>query len=136
MPGRYLFADGILTHVKRKKRFRGYDYYVGKIPGRNVILDGTYFSHCKNIRDGIRDLRFKHAKDRGAGQYKGIGLDDAIPTDDLVTMYRVITGACQQGTEQFLSSLGKLKTEYTIREAIKLTEGQYGASNFKEFFTV
>lgn len=51
------------------------------------------------------------------------------------TMYRVITGACRQGTESFSGSLGdKLKEKYTIREAIELTQGQYNAERFKEFF--
>ena len=134
VPGRYLYADGILTHVKRKKKFQNYDYFIGKIPGRNVLSDGTYYVHCGSIRDGIRDLAFKRAKNRGADQFRDIGLDDLIPTDDMVAMYRVITGACQQGTEHFLQSLGRLKESYTVREAIALTEGQYGADRFREFF--
>lgn len=132
--GRYLFSDGILTHVKRKKRIGTYDYYVGKIPGINVVSDGTYYAHCENIRDGIRDLEFKRAKDRGAEQYRGIDTDKAIPTAKMIEMYRVITGACRQGTDAFLRSLGKLKNSYTLREAIELTNGQYGAVAFKKFF--
>jgi hypothetical protein len=49
-------------------------------------------------------------------------------------MYRIITGACRQGSEQFVNSLGKLNEHYTIREAIELTRGQYGATNFEQFF--
>lgn len=132
--GRYLFSDGILTHVKRKKRIGTYDYYVGKIPGINVVSDGTYYAHCENIRDGIRDLEFKRAKDRGAKQYRGIDIDEPIPTDKMISMYRIITGACRQGTDAFLRSLGKMKDSYTVREAIELTNGQYGAVAFKKFF--
>lgn len=132
--GRYLFADGILTHIKRKKRIGKYDYYIGKIPGVNVVSDGTYYAHCENIREGIRDLEFKHAKDRDAEQYHGIDTDKAIPTAKMIEMYRVITGACWQGTDAFLRSLGKLKDSYTVREAIELTDGQYGAATFKNFF--
>ena len=134
IPGRYLYADGLLTHVTRKKKFQDYDYFVGKIPGHNVLYDGAYYAHCRCIRDGIRDLAYKHASDRGADQYQNISVDQHIPTDELVAMYRVITGACQQGTESFLKSLGKLKDSYTIQEAVHLTEGQYGATGFKEFF--
>lgn len=134
IPGRYLYADGILTHVNRKRKFRDYDYFIGKIPGHNVLYDGTYYVHCKDIRDGIRDLAFKHAVDRGADQYRNISVDKQIPTGEMVTMYRVITGACQQGTERFLESLVKLKDSYTIQEAVELTEGQYGSAEFREFF--
>lgn len=49
-------------------------------------------------------------------------------------MYRVITGACQQGTENFVNSLPELKEEYKISEIIELTKGNYGANTFKEFF--
>lgn len=135
VPGRYIYADKILTHVVQKKRFQNYDYYIGKIPGRNLITDGTHFAHCKDIRNGLRDLRFKTAEERGAEQYLDIDIDDMIPTEDMVTMYRIITGACRQGTEQFLKSLGKLKKSYTVREAIQLTEGQYGANIFRKYFS-
>lgn len=131
----YQTPQAVDTEAPCKGEIPGvHDFYVGKIPGHNVITDGVYYAHCRNIRDGIRDLQFKRAKDRGVRQYRGIGLDDVIPTDELVTMYRAITGACQQGTEEFLSSLGELKTEYTIREAIELTKGQYGAITFRAFF--
>ena len=53
----------------------------------------------------------------------------------MVTMYRVITGACQQGSQAFVDSLGdKLKDRYTIREAVELTRGQYGGNRFAKFF--
>lgn len=49
-------------------------------------------------------------------------------------MYRVITGACRQGTARFVASLGELKDKYTVREAIEITKGQYNADRFKAFF--
>ena len=134
--GRFLFADGILTHIKRKKQVNEYTCFIGKIPGRNVVYDGTHYAHCNRLRDGIADLIFKSARDRGADQYKGISLDKSIPLDEMRTMYRIITGACQQGTQNFIDGLGdKLKSEYTIREVIALTENQYGGSRFSEFFS-
>ena len=134
--GRYLYADGILTHIKKMKKFKGYTFFVGKIPGKNVMFDGTNYAHCKNWSDGKRDLLFKAAKDRGADQYNDLCLDSVLPHDEMVTMYRIITGACQQGTEAFLDNLGdKRKGSYTIREAIELTGGQYGAEQFERFFT-
>ena len=132
--GRYLYIDWIPTHIKRMKKIGKYDYYIGRIPGVNVVSDGTYYAHCENIREGIRDLEFKHAKDRGAEQYRGIDKDEPIPTSEMIEMYRIITGACRQGTEAFLQSLGKLKDAYTVREAIELTAGHYGSNDFKKFF--
>ncbi len=44
-------------------------------------------------------------------------------------------GACRAGTEAFAESLGaRLKQQYTVREMIEVTEGQYGADRFREFW--
>ena len=134
MPGKYLYADGILTHIKKKRKIGEYTLFVGKIPGHNVVFDGKHYAHCKNFRDGVGDLLFKSAADRGADQYRGVSLDDSFTVEELKTMYRVITGACKAGTEFFVNSLKDLKDEYTVREAIEMTKGQYGAERFQAFF--
>ena len=135
-PGEYLYADGILTHVKGTKKVDKYTLYIGKIPHKNVVSDGVHFAHCDNLREGIADLAFKTAKDRGAKQFEGRSLVEELTVQELVAMYRIITGACKQGSEHFVNSLGQLKEKYTIREAIQLTKGQYGAERFAEFFGV
>ena len=132
--GRYLYADGILTHVKKKKKAGKYTLYIGKIKGRNVVSDGEHYAHCDSIREGIADLLFKQAKDRGAEQYRGLTLDSVVTIEEAATMYRVITGACRQGTENFIKSLKEPKETYTIRECIDLTRGQYNAERFEGFF--
>ena len=88
--GRYLYADGILTHVKRKKKFQGYTYFEGKIPSRNVVYDGKNYAHCRTFREGIQDLLFKSAKDRGAEQYRtlsGRGAEPGRPDDYVSSDY-------------------------------------------------
>ena len=132
--GRYLYADNILTYVRRKREIDGYTLYIGKIPGDNVVSDGTYYAHCSKFRDGIDDIAFKYKKERGAEQYKDITLDTPLTVEEAKNMYRVLTGACRKGTEAFVRSLGKLKAYYTPREIIELTEGQYNAKRFAEFF--
>ena len=134
VPKRYLYADGILTHIKAKRTVKGYVFYQGKIKDKNVISDGTNFAHCKNFREGVADLIFKAAKDRGAEQYKNLTLDSELTPEEIITMYRIITGACRQGSESFVSSLGELKEKYTVREAIEITKGQYNAVAFEKFF--
>ncbi len=134
VPGRYLYADGILTHVRRCRTVGQYTYYIGKISTKNVVYDGTYYAHCRNLREGIADLLYKHAADRGAEQYRGLTMDSVLPEDEAVTMYRVITGACQAGTRQFVENLKNPQKSYTVREMIALTRGQYNAERFAEFF--
>ena len=132
--GRYIYVDGILTSIKKTKKVQGYTLYVGRLANHNVVSDGTHFAHCATLRDGIADLAFKSAKDRGAAQYKGLTLDSELTAEEIITMYRVITGACQQGTARFVASLGPVRDTYTIREAIEITKGQYNADRFAEFF--
>ena len=133
--GKYIYCDGILTHIAKTKKAGDYTLYIGKIKGRNVVSDGTLYAHCKTLRDGIADIAFKRAAERGASQYKGIDMDVPIPLEEAKTMYRIITGACRAGTEHFAQSLGnKLQETYTVREMIKITKGQYNAEKFADFF--
>ena len=132
-----MYADGILTHVKCSKKVGEngqYTLYIGKIKGKNVVSDGYNYAHCSTLRDGIVDLIFKSADDRGADQYKGLNLDSEVKTEDAIVMYRIITGACRQGTQSFIDNLKELKDSYTISEIISLTKGSYGAERFREFF--
>ena len=136
VPGRYLYADGILTHVKRTKQIGKYTYYVGKIKGYNVIYDGVNYAHCKDFESGVSDLAFKAAKNRGAEQYKGLTKDSVVSFEDGRTMYRVITGACAAGTQQFIDAMGEIKDSYTIGEIIEMTKNAYGGEIFRKFFEV
>ena len=78
--GRYIYCDNILTHITTAKKVGKYTVYKGKFPGRNVVSDGVNYAHCDKFRDGIADLAFKTAADRGADQYKGMSLEyDVLP---------------------------------------------------------
>jgi hypothetical protein len=124
----------MLVHVKREKKIGEYTYFVGKIPGLNVIYDGERYAHCKSFKDGVSDLEFKKAKDRGADQYKHLSMDSVVTYEEAKTMYRVITGACKAGTDHFIAGLREVKDTYTVREIVDLTKGQYRADVFKRFF--
>jgi len=134
VPNEYIYVDDILTFIKREKKIGPYTYYIGAFPNHNVIYDGTYYAHCKDLKSGIQDLAFKHAKDRGADQYKNLTLDSVVSKEDAIIMYRIITGACQQGTKMFVDSLKEVKETYTIQEIIDLTRGQYNSEVFETFF--
>lgn len=133
--GKYLYADNILTHIRGKKKVNGYELYIGKIKGHNVVSDGKYYAHCNKLADGIADIAYKRAAEAGTDQYKHVTLDDSFTAEEMVTMYRVITGACRQGSQDFVDSLGDtLKECYTVREAIELTKGQFGSEHFADYF--
>ena len=132
--GRYLYCDDTLIHVKRKKKIGEYTYYVGKVKGMNAIFDGENYAHCKDFRDGVNDLEFKKAEDRGAEQYMDYTMDTVVSFEDAKTMYRIITGSCKAGTENFVSGLRSVKKQYTVREIIDITKNAYRGEVFKSFF--
>ena len=132
--GKYLYCDDILVHVKRKKKIGEYTYFVGKIKGVNVIFDGENYAHCNSFKDGVCDIEFKKAKDRGADQYKAYTLDTVVSFEEAKTMYRIITGACKVGTENFIKNVRDIKKNYTVKELIAITDGQYRSEVFKSFF--
>ena len=129
-----LYADRIYTLVKKPKKIGEYTLYRGACIGvPNVITDGKHYAHYKgDIREGIIDLRFKTQK-RDKRQYSDLSLTSKIKYEDAVIMYRIITGACREGINQFLKSI-KIKDEYTVQEIIELTEKEYGNTVFKNFF--
>lgn len=133
--GRYIIVDGFITPIASTHHIGKYTIYKGIFKGKNVVYDGKYYAHCDKIRDGVKDIEFKHAKDRALDEYKELTLDSVLAKDYAVTMYRNITGACQQGTQMFIDGLGdNIKDAYTIAEIIELTDGRYGSDEFKEFF--
>ena len=133
-PNKYIYCDNILTHIKSRRKIGKYTYYLGKIKGSNVVTDGKFYAHCVKFKEGVLDLEFKACKDRGAEQYKNLTLESTVKREDAIVMYRVITGACQAGTAHFLETIKTFKEEYTIKEIIDITKGQYGASIFENFF--
>lgn len=134
VPGKYLYADNILTHVKSSKQINGYTFYIGKIKGNNVLSDGTNYAHCSTLREGLADILYKTSASRGAEQYEHLTKESIVTLNEAITMYRVITGACKRGTESFVSSQKELKQEYLVSEIIKFTRGQFGSKQFAAFF--
>lgn len=132
----WIYADKRLTFVSNNEHACGeYTFIKGIIPGMNLITDGTNWAHCKDLRSGILELRFKVAT-HDISQFKNLSLESKVSYEDAVIMYRVITGACQAGTNRFLSNLrsDQVKAEYTIREICELTDGEYGSNIFRSFF--
>ena len=134
VPDKYIFCDGILTHIKSCKKIGAYTFYKGKIKGRNVVSDGQYFAHCFTFKEGVLDIEFKKRKERGAEQYNDLTKDSVLTYEDAIAAYRIITGACRQGTQNFLDGLKEKKDSYTVAEIIELTKGQYGSAVFADFF--
>ena len=129
----FLFADRILARIITKKK----NVYKIQIVGRTKIsycieVDGT-FSHGATLKEAKESLIYK-ITDRDKSDYEDYTLDTEVTHEEAIKMYRVITGACEAGTRHFVENvLAEKKEKYTVKEIIKLTEGQYGNETLKEF---
>lgn len=128
-------ADGIVMVLAKKRRLGDYTFYFAPYPLVCATKDGKTFAHGKDAHEAIQDLAFKLAK-RNIDDYKSLTLDSVVPYGEAIILYRVITGACQFGTNQFLDQTKPDKRDYTIREILEKTEGQYGNTILRQFFGV
>ena len=134
----WVYLDGqlfVYKHISTRKEYTIYTSVFVNSPMRYLVTDGTHSAHARTIKQAILDIRFKQM-DRNMDDYRNLGLDDKLSYEDAVVMYRVITGACSGGTEDFLNSHPELsaRKKYSIREIINLTSGQYGGEALVKFF--
>ena len=129
--GRYRIFDGIFCEVLRKLK-NAYKVKI-ELATKYVVTDGVNYAHGDTIKEARADLMYK-ISDRDTSQYEDLSLDSVVTKEEAIQMYRAITGACEAGTKHFVGGLKKLKPRYTIAEIIELTEGQFGATDFKNFF--
>ena len=132
----FLHADDILSEVIEKK---GNVYHVRKGVNEHisyVVTDGNgNWAHGDTLEEAKKDLRYKMSV-RDKSEYEKLTLDSELTFDEAVACYRVITGACRAGTQDYLEHRLPTpnKEKYTIREMIELTKNEYGGRTFQEFF--
>lgn len=127
----FIISDGYISHYKKITVLDGVKYYIGH--ELVVATKNGKTAHGKNIRSALMDLNFKLAE-RHKHDYRRHTLETTLPYEEAVVMYRVITGACKMGTEQFLKSNNIEIRPYSVNEIIDLTKGHYGSKIFIEFF--
>jgi Leucine-rich repeat (LRR) protein len=132
--GKYIKIDGIFCEViskrmlfwKVKKYASNKEFY--------VVTDGNEnYSHGDTIKEAKEDLIYK-ISNRSKDDYKELTYESILKFDEAVKCYRVITGACQFGVKEFLQRKAINKKKFSIQEIIKLTNGEYGNTDFKQFF--
>ncbi len=107
------------------------DFDSGKIT-YVIEKDGVY-SHGDTIKDAKESFIYK-ISNRDTSAYENYTKDTIVSFEEAIKMYRAITGACEAGTKHFVKSLNEVKKEYSIAEIIEITQGNYGAEDFKNFF--
>jgi len=134
----YVVADGINKKLKSKKKIGDVEVYecidFPKKTTSYVVRRNGVFSHGKTIEKAIKDLRFK-ISDRNLDEFEywKNNLEQEISLDKAIQGYRVITGACEFGTKEFVEAQGILPDNISINRILKLTKNSYGNDKLKEF---
>ena len=132
----YIKVDGIFTILDDCKGHVYRVHKIGKTKQMYIVTDGEgHYAHGDTLQDARADLIYK-INDRDTSSYKNMPLDDSLTFEEAIAAYRTITGACSTGTRDYIENrLPKPhKEKYTIREIIKLTQGEYRSEIFKNFF--
>jgi hypothetical protein len=130
------YSDDIFSRVKSVKK-------VGTATIKTVVIDGkiqkSYIyilngksAHGETIAKAKSDLRYK-ISDRDTSKFSDWKLTDEKPLDEIIEAYRVITGACESGTRNFVESKGKLPEKLIVSAVIDLTRGSFGNEMFEKF---
>ena len=104
----------------------------GKFTGKKIFIasKGSQNAHGDTLKLALEELAFKTG-DRDVSQWKGLPKDTKKTPSEWAFVYRMITGACQYGTSEFIKRQN-LKKAYTLAEIIEATKGAYGHDRFKQ----
>ena len=125
----YIYFDGILWgNVKSVKKKGNITIY--KTPLGYCVQENELTAHGKTLKQAMEDLTFKKLKDTDVSNIvKEIKKTGKVNRNQ----YRVITGACQMGTERFCNqhNIQDLE-EISLEELRKILINDYGAERFWE----
>lgn len=131
----YIKVDGRFSKVVSHKGNVYKVCYIDMEGEGYIVTNGNgKWSHGFTLEEAKRNLTYK-ISNRNISRYESLTLDSELIFEEAVECYRVITGACSGGTYTFIEGHPDMKKDkYTIREIIKITEGQYNSSEFNRFF--
>ena len=130
---KYRKINGIFCEVIKQKN----NILTVKIKNKiaYIFVKDDIYAHGNTVKQAYFDWLFK-TSDRDTSKYKNLKPNDKNTLDFWVIAYRAITGACSFGTNNYLeNNKDKYKPKMTLEEVFKATEGQYGSSTFKAFFS-
>ena len=127
-------VDGYCMVVLREKQMQDITIlkcvYFPEMTGAVYVAEKDgYAAHGETIRDAIEDLKFKILQDTNVEEHiQRIKQQGYMNAED----YRLLTGACREGTKRFLQKHG-LTWEDTmpVAQVLEITKGQYGSEKFQ-----
>jgi len=131
------FSTMIVKKKKSKGDFTIYntEYLVGSTNKSNnikciVAEKGGYFAHGDSVKEAIEDVNFKYLQKTLDVKQLVKDIKDCgyITSND----YRLLTGACRLGVNNFMKLNNITDDKLPIDKAKKLVEGNYGYTKFME----
>ena len=128
--------DGYCMHILKEKQWGEYNilkcsYFSSDREDIVYIAQkGEVSAHGNTIREAVSDLQFKLMKDVDISEHiTRIAQQGYMNAND----YRLLTGACRQGTDYFLREHNLTWEDVmTVEEVLKLTKGFYGFESFQK----
>ena len=129
-------VDGYCMHILTTKNWDGYTiskctYFPDSSNEIVYVVEKDGFSaHGSSVRKAVTDWQFKCMEHVDVSEHIArIAQQGYMDAND----YRLLTGACQQGTDHFLQE-HNLTWDDTmpVEEVLKITEGFYGFEKFQE----
>lgn len=144
--GYYIYADGRVGSYVSKKTIGDIDVYMLGIErylysysAKFLVRKDGANGHGNSIKDAVKSLNYKLCSERMRASLASYTTSTELNGTDAVALYRLVTGACELGTNNFISEKKiDVASEklYTIKEIAKLTYGQYGSRTFRERFNI
>jgi hypothetical protein len=127
---KYCYFDNILSKVITVSEKKGYVIYT--TPSGYIVQKGNFTAHGKTIKKSIEDLEFKIISEKLK--------KEPINADTVFTVqyYRTLTGACEQGCRQWLSTNNMNDTDSILaKDLLTILEktNAYGLDKFKKLIT-
>lgn len=126
--------DGFCMHILKEKQWESYNIVKCSYFPEEIIVyvaeKDNIFAHGKTIREAVSDLQFKIRESMDVSEHIArIAQQGFMNAND----YRLLTGACRQGTDRFLSE-HNLTWDDTmpVEEVLQLTKGFYGYESFQK----
>jgi len=114
--------------IMKAKYFKGLP--INEMPSCYIVEKAGLYAHGETIKKAMADVQFKYMRDNidASEIIKSIKKKGVVTVND----YRLLTGACQMGCDNFLKEKGIKKDFMPIKEACVLVKNAYGGSRFIE----
>ena len=131
------YIDGIVAFVNRVKA-KDLCWEVTMLGGKKAFIvsdKAGKFAHGETIKKAKNDLLYKLSGNESKEGYRHLTKDSELTVAELYEAYRVITGACELGSKNFIEQIGlKMTDRLTVGRACDITKDAYKGSVFSSFF--